>query len=46
MFARSRIAEPANSETPNWLGAETFVSFDKKAVTLLAKQRYETRLLH
>jgi predicted nucleic-acid-binding protein len=29
----------------NWLGAETFVSFDKKAVTLLAKQRYETRLL-
>ena len=30
----------------NWLGAETFVSFDKKAVTLLAKQRYETRLLH
>jgi predicted nucleic-acid-binding protein len=30
----------------NWLGAETFVSFDKKAVTLLAGQRYETRLLH
>jgi predicted nucleic-acid-binding protein len=30
----------------NWLGAETFVSFDKKAVTLLAKQRYETRLLY
>ena len=29
----------------NWLGAETFVSFDKKAVTLLAKQGYETRLL-
>jgi predicted nucleic-acid-binding protein len=29
----------------NWLGAETFVSFDKKAVTLLAKQKYETRLL-
>lgn len=28
-----------------WLGAETFVSFDKKAVTLLAKQRYDTRLL-
>jgi predicted nucleic-acid-binding protein len=28
-----------------WLGAETFVSFDKKAVTLLAKQNYETRLL-
>jgi predicted nucleic-acid-binding protein len=30
----------------NWLGAETFVSFDKKAITLLAKQRYETRLLY
>ncbi len=29
----------------NWLGAEMFVSFDKKAVTLLAKQKYETRLL-
>ena len=29
----------------NWLGAETFVSFDKKAVALLAKQKYETRLL-
>jgi len=28
-----------------WLGAETFVSFDKKAVTLLAKQKYETMLL-
>jgi predicted nucleic-acid-binding protein len=30
----------------NWLGAETFVSFDKKAVTLLAKQGYETKLLY
>jgi predicted nucleic-acid-binding protein len=29
----------------NWLGAQTFVSFDKKTVTLLAKQGYETRLL-
>lgn len=29
----------------NWLGAETFVSFDKKAVSLLAKQKYETLLL-
>jgi predicted nucleic-acid-binding protein len=28
-----------------WLGAETFVSFDKKAVALLAKQKYETKLL-
>jgi predicted nucleic-acid-binding protein len=30
----------------NWLGAVTFVSFDKKAVTLLARRRYEARLLH
>lgn len=30
----------------NWLGGETFVSFDKKAVTLLAKQGLRTRLLH
>jgi len=29
----------------NWLGAEMFVSFDKKAVALLAKQKYKTRLL-
>ncbi|WP_433975668.1 type II toxin-antitoxin system VapC family toxin [Tunturiibacter lichenicola] len=30
----------------SWLGAETFVSFDKKAATLLAKQRYATRVLY
>jgi predicted nucleic-acid-binding protein len=29
----------------SWLGGETFVSFDKKAVTLLAKQGVSTRLL-
>lgn len=29
----------------NWLQADTFVSFDKKAVTQLARQGYETRLL-
>ena len=29
-----------------WLDAETFVSFDKKAVTVLARQGYETRLLN
>ncbi|QSR84699.1 type II toxin-antitoxin system VapC family toxin [Methylacidimicrobium sp. B4] len=28
-----------------WLGGETFASFDKKAVTLLSKQRKATRLL-
>lgn len=29
----------------NWLGAETFVSFDKKAVSLLAKHGQRTELL-
>lgn len=29
----------------NWLGGETFVSFDKKAVALLAAQGYSARLL-
>jgi predicted nucleic-acid-binding protein len=29
----------------SWLGGETFASFDKKAVTLLAKQGVSTRLL-
>lgn len=29
----------------NWLGGETFVSFDKKAVSVIAKQGHQTRLL-
>lgn len=29
----------------NWLGGETFVSFDKKAVALLAAQGYSVQLL-
>ena len=29
----------------HWLGGETFVSFDKKAVTLLKKQGQQARLL-
>lgn len=29
----------------NWLGAEAFVSFDKRAVSILARQGYETKLL-
>ncbi len=28
-----------------WLGGETFVSFDRKAVTVLARQGYATKLL-
>jgi predicted nucleic-acid-binding protein len=28
-----------------WLGADTFVSFDRKATTFLSKQGYETKLL-
>jgi predicted nucleic-acid-binding protein len=29
----------------NWLGGETFVSFDKRAVSLIAKQGQQTKLL-
>lgn len=29
----------------DWLGGETFVSFDRKAVTVIAKQGRQTRLL-
>ncbi len=29
----------------NWLGGETFVSFDKQAVTLLARQGHSARVL-
>jgi predicted nucleic-acid-binding protein len=29
----------------NWLGGETFVSFDKKAVSLISKQGQEAKLL-
>jgi predicted nucleic-acid-binding protein len=29
----------------NWLGGDTFVSFDKKAVALIAKQGLRTELL-
>ena len=29
----------------NWLGGETFVSFDKKAVSLVAKQGQQAKLL-
>lgn len=28
-----------------WLGGETFVSFDKRAVSLIGKQKQQTRLL-
>jgi predicted nucleic-acid-binding protein len=28
-----------------WLGAETFVSFDSRAVALLSKQGYRAKLL-
>ena len=29
----------------NWLGGETFISFDKKAVSLIAKQGQQAKLL-
>jgi predicted nucleic-acid-binding protein len=39
-FARGVIAYEGN-----WLGADSFVSFDKKAVKLLQLQGLQTRLL-
>ena len=39
-FADSLIAYEGN-----WLGGETFVSFDKKAVSLVVKQGQQARLL-
>jgi predicted nucleic-acid-binding protein len=29
----------------NWLGGETFVSFDKKAISLIARQGFQAKLL-
>lgn len=39
-FADGLIAQEGS-----WLGGETFVSFDKKAVSLIAQQGRQTRLL-
>jgi predicted nucleic-acid-binding protein len=39
------FADGAIAYEGNWLGAETFVSFDKKAVTLLAAQGKSAQLL-
>lgn len=39
------FADGAIAFEGRWLGAETFVSFDKKAVEMLAKQRVAARLL-
>ncbi|GHT84233.1 hypothetical protein AGMMS49960_09700 [Betaproteobacteria bacterium] len=39
------FAEGIMAYEGNWLGGETFVSFDKKAVSLLARQGLPTRLL-
>ena len=39
------FADGAMAYEGNWLGGETFVSFDKQAVTLLAAQGQAARLL-
>jgi predicted nucleic-acid-binding protein len=39
------FADGVMAHEGKWLGGETFVSFDKKAVTLLSKQGEATRLL-
>jgi predicted nucleic-acid-binding protein len=39
------FADGAIAYEGNWLGGETFVSFDKKAVTLLTAQGQPARLL-
>ena len=39
------FADGAIAYEGRWLGAQTFVSFDRKAVEMLARQGLETRLL-
>jgi predicted nucleic-acid-binding protein len=39
------FADGAIAYEGNWLGGETFVSFDKKAVTLLSELGENTQLL-
>jgi predicted nucleic-acid-binding protein len=43
--ARGDFADGVISYEGNWLGAETFVSFDKAATKLLAMQGQSVRLL-
>jgi predicted nucleic-acid-binding protein len=39
------FADAVVAHEGKWMGGETFVSFDKKAVTLLAKQGETAQLL-
>ena len=41
----SRSVDGVIAHEGSWLGAETFVSFDRRAVKLLAAQGKSTRLL-
>lgn len=43
--ARGDFADGVIAHDGKWLGGETFFSFDKKAVALLAKQGQDARLL-
>jgi len=45
MAAGADFADGVIAYEGTWLGGETFVSFDKKAVSVLDKQGHRTRLL-
>jgi predicted nucleic-acid-binding protein len=42
--ADTNVADGVIAYDGNWLGGETFISFDKKAVSLIAKQGYQAKL--
>jgi predicted nucleic-acid-binding protein len=45
MAAGADFADGVIAYEGNWLGGETFVSFDKKAISVLDKQGHRTKLL-
>jgi predicted nucleic-acid-binding protein len=46
MNAGADFADGVIAYEGRWLGGETFVSFDKKAVAAIAEQGMKARLLH
>jgi predicted nucleic-acid-binding protein len=45
MNAGADFADGVIDYEGRWLGGETFVSFDKKAVSVIARQGFQTKLL-
>ena len=43
--AGGNFADGVIAHDGEWMGGETFVSFDRKAVSLIAKQGYQAQLL-